>query len=96
MIILNANGFIFGGFTSTSWNDFGQWKSDPNAFLFSLTNKDEKPCKMKIKADQHQYAIVCHSDLGPTFGGGHDIRICSNSNTNKSSGSYLGSSYEHS
>ena len=48
LTILKANesSFIFGGFTSIAWDVSGQWKSDPNAFLFSLTNKDKKPCKM--------------------------------------------------
>jgi hypothetical protein len=35
--ILKANGFIFGGFTVATWDCFEEFKSDPNAFLFSLT-----------------------------------------------------------
>ena len=88
MIILNANGFIFGGFTSTSWDSSGQYKSDPNAFLFSLTNKENKPCKMNIKPIQHEYAIRCYSELGPSFGLYSDIYVASNSNTNTYSKSY--------
>ena len=42
LTIFKGNGFIFGGFTSTSWDSSGQYKSDPNAFLFSLTNKETK------------------------------------------------------
>ena len=50
---------------------------------------------MKIDPNQNQYAIYCYSDNGPTFGGGHDICICSNSN--KTNGSYLnlGNTYKH-
>jgi hypothetical protein len=36
---------------------------------------------MKIKLNEHEFAIGCHSELGPTFGGGHDIHIANNANT---------------
>ncbi len=50
LTILKAHGssYIFGGFTSVTWNGSGQYKSDPNAFLFSLTNKDNQPFKMRL------------------------------------------------
>ena len=95
LTILKANGFIFGGFTSIAWDVSGQWKSDPNAFLFSLTNKDEKPCKMNIKNNRHQKAIHCGSMYGPIFGEGCDIYIASNSNTTNGSYSILGFTYTH-
>ena len=49
----SESAFIFGGFTSVAWESFtpGKCKSDPNAFLFSLTNKENKPCKMKIDSN---------------------------------------------
>ena len=62
------NGFIFGGFASASWDSTSKFKLDPNAFLFSLTNKDNKPCKMKIIESEHEYAIRCNSTHGPSFG----------------------------
>jgi hypothetical protein len=39
LTIVKAKGskFIFGGFTTVSWDGSGRWKSDPNAFIFSLT-----------------------------------------------------------
>ena len=48
LIILKAKGtsFIIGCFTSIYWNSRGGFRSDPNAFLFSLTNKDNRPCTM--------------------------------------------------
>ena len=91
--------FIFGGFTSATWIGSGQWKSDPNAFLFSLTNKDNQPCKMNIDPNQHQYAIYGQFGFGPSFGvnygHGNDIFIASNANANSDSLSNLGSSYKH-
>ena len=95
LTILKANGFIFGGFTTASWQNSGGNKSDPNAFLFSLTNKDNKPCKMKIDSNQHHRAIHCSSVFGPTFGY-NDIEISNNSNTNTDSKSKLGDAYKHS
>ena len=42
--------FIFGGFTAVNWESSNnlKYKSDQNAFIFSLTNKDNTPLKMKI------------------------------------------------
>ena len=95
LTILKANGseFVFGGFTSVSLDSAIIWKSDPNAFLFSLTNKDNKPLKMKIDPNRHKYAIYCYSVCGPTFG--DDIVIENNANTTMDSFSNLGRSYKH-
>jgi hypothetical protein len=38
--------FIFGSYTKAEWDSSGRFRVDPNAFLFSLTNKEAKPCKM--------------------------------------------------
>jgi len=70
------------------------YKSDPNAFLFSLTNKDNKPLKMKIDPNQHQHAIQCSLSSGPIFGG-CDIAIDNNANTTMDSYSQLGFFYKH-
>ncbi len=68
--------FIFGGFTRVSWESStdGKWKSDPNAFIFSLTNGDKWPLKMKVKTNIHKYAIYCDSRWSPTFGNDISIR----------------------
>ena len=96
LTIFKAKGsdYIFGGFTTASWESSNELKSDPNAFLFSLTNKDSKPLKMKIDPIHHQSAIYCGSGYGPTFG--VDIRIFNNANTTIDSYSNLGCSYKHS
>jgi hypothetical protein len=97
LTILKAKGseFVFGGFTSVSLDSAIIWKSDPNAFLFSLTNKDDKPLKIKCDPNEHHRAIYCHSEYGPTFGYGHDVFIGNNANTTGSSYSNLGKSYKH-
>ena len=60
----------------------------PNAFIFSLRNKEElHPFKSMIKAPQ--YAIYKHLVYGPTFGNAWDIYISDNANTNSYSFAYL-------
>ena len=61
------------GFTTVTWGRSSWYKSDPSAFLFSLTNIDNKPRKMKIVHSNRQYANECDSQNGPAFGEGHDI-----------------------
>ena len=50
---------------------------------------------MKIKTNYHQSAIRCHSEYGPTFGGGHDIHIANNANPTMIRYSKLCFSYKH-
>jgi hypothetical protein len=90
-----GSGYIFGGFTKVRLDSSSKYKSDPNAFLFSLINKDNNPVKMKIDPNRHQYAIYCDSSYGPTFGGSHDICIGNHSNTKMKSYSNLGLTYSH-
>ena len=59
-----------------------------HSFSVSLRNKDNQPLKMKINPKSHEYAIRCHSELGPTFGS--DIHIANNSNITIDSRSNLG------
>jgi hypothetical protein len=90
--------FIFGGFTSNNWKHparGSEWKPDPYAFIFSLTNKDDKPIKLKSNPYFPQNAIYCDSEYGPCFGGGHDLCIANNANTTMDSYSRLGSDYIH-
>jgi hypothetical protein len=89
--------YIFGGFTTVKGKSStnGKWKSDRNAFIFSLTNKDNEPVKMKINQNQHQYAIHCDTKYGPIFGFVGDICIANNANTPMDSVSNLGFTYKH-
>jgi hypothetical protein len=93
IIKVKYNSYIFGGFTTIDWESSVQWKSDPKAFIFSLTNKDNKPLKMNIDPYMHHRAIECHSEFGPTFG--YDIRIANNANTRMEGYSNLGFAYKH-
>ena len=71
VLIKSAGNRRFGGFTSTQWSSSssGEFKDDPNAFLFSLD-------KQKIYSYKKDgYAICNYKDRGPTFGHGHEICI---------------------
>ena len=84
--------FIFGGFTTVDWDSSSGEKSDPIAFIFSLTNKDNQPLKMKIDPEHHDFAICCDPEYGPIFGNGHDILITKSFSNNTAN---LGNSYKH-
>ncbi len=91
-IIKSHLNYVFGGFASSAWNSSNTWINDPNAFLFSLRRagvsfKDIFTVKSAVDA------LYRHSGYGPIFGGGHDIHICNQSNTNFGSYSNFGHSY---
>jgi hypothetical protein len=73
---------VFGGYTNQDWAQVqpeGHFKFDPNAFIFSLINKLEKP--LIVKCNEPAKAIFCADNYGPIFGNWpHDIVIDTNSN----------------
>jgi len=73
VLFKSAGNRRFGGFTSAQWSSSssssGEYKDDPNAFLFSL----DKQKIYSYKKDGH--AIYNCKDRGPTFGNGCDIWI---------------------
>ena len=73
----------------------GDWTTCTNSFLFSLVNPvGVGPTKMALKADQKRYGIYCDNDTGPGFGSGTDLLINNAANSNTSSSSNLGHTYE--
>ena len=95
-IIRSANGYVFGGFTTQTWDNCGTWKEDKNSFIFSLINADNNAQKFLIKPANCGNAIYCNSSNGPTFGGGCDFYICNSANSKNSSKSNFGFSYNYS
>jgi hypothetical protein len=85
-IIQSLDNYLFGGFTSISWNFHQGVKSgvtDRTAFLFTLTNPHGiSPTKYPIKSSG-DHAVVPNA-MGPTFGQ-YDICIYPNSNLNSQS-----------
>jgi len=92
-IVKSTNGNIFGGFTEKGWDSSSGWPGDSKAYIFSVTNQENRP--FKVLCSDAKHAIYCHSDYGPTFGYYHDIYIASNSNNNQRSRSHLGATYQH-
>ena len=87
-VIKSTTGYIVGGFTSISWSTIGGHKSDPDAFLFSLTNPYNNPVVLKVKkADK---AVFHNSNVGPSFG---DLTVSNLSNANTRS-CYLTGAFE--
>jgi hypothetical protein len=93
------SGFIFGGYTEAAWTSLNGFQVDPNAFIFSLTNKEAKPCKMNVI--DSNLAIYCDFNHGPIFGGDaenydcDDLGIGNNTNTYEESYSNLGNNFKH-
>lgn len=87
-LIRNDLGYLFGAFTSLSWNSNGSWYSDSTAFLFSFD------LQKKFTQFQNQsYAVYMDPNYGPTFGNGHDIYIASDCNSNTSSHVNMNTTY---
>jgi hypothetical protein len=83
---LNSN-LTFGGFTQASWSGLG-FDSDPNAFIFTLTNQP-----LLINCFESDYAVFKYSQFGPVFGGGFDLFVSNQSNLNTNSYLNLATSY---
>jgi len=90
-IVKSTNDNIFGGYTEQTWNHTGNYKADPNSFIFSLINKLNEPIKIKWSKNN---VIYCDKSFGPKFGA-TDFYIANNSNINTTSCSNLGYSYTH-
>ena len=67
------NGYIIGGYTSISWQNKGDGKKDPNAFVCSITNKEKYELKNKNGNAVYHYNLggpkfydgnSCWSDIG--------------------------------
>jgi hypothetical protein len=87
-VIQSADGgYLFGGYTSASWHSVQAYVCDNNGpFLFTLTNPHGLlPTKYSVV--QPKYAICADNNCGPTFGDGHDLYVCTNSQTE--TGSYF-------
>ena len=79
-IIISENGRRFGGYTSVSWDKSKNgYITEGINFLFSL---DTRKCYKNTVRAYHTYH---HSDYGPSFGAGFDLKISSGCLNNKES-----------
>jgi hypothetical protein len=77
-IIETPKGYVFGGYTPIPWDTSSTHKTDDSlsSFIFTLKNpQNTNPRLFQLKPANKQSAIFCRSDLGPTFGGGHDFVV---------------------
>ena len=97
-IIKATSGNIFGGYTDHAWSSKKECYSDPNAFIFSLTNERNNPFKVLCSNDG-LCAICCSPKYGPIFGYdgkfAREIVIKPDSNINNDSYSEIGYCYKH-
>lgn len=108
-VIKTTGGNVFGGFAKQPlvW-EINRGKlsnffvTDPNSFIFSLVNKEERPLKA-LCSDDGENALGFYHRWGPTFGSRcgkrldptFDFIVKSESNTNMKSFSNFGSQFKH-
>ena len=98
-VVKVTNGNIFGGYTEQAWHSNNGLVVDPNAYVFSLINKDRNPFRVMC-SNRGKYAIGCYKYWGPLFGEceedyASDFLIDSESNTCADSFSNFGCLYKH-
>lgn len=85
-VIRSTGGYLFGGYTSASWETrvFSAVKTDKNAFLFTLSNPHGIiPTRYTIGPNSIHHAICFNNDnFCAIFGAAYDICVSSNSNEN--------------
>jgi hypothetical protein len=93
-IVNSVFNYTFGGYTEQTWDSSNTYKKDPNAFVYSLINRNNIPYKFSIRSGSPD-AIFCQLASGPKFGGPNnfDIAIAHEANLNAASFSELGSNY---
>jgi hypothetical protein len=98
-VIESENGSIFGGYTPVVWQSSGSHLTDDSvkSFLFTIKNPHGLPPQLfPLKEDHKSSAIFCASRSGPSFGGGSDLYICTQSNASNQSYTNFGHSYNNS
>ena len=69
LLCKNDKGNIFGGYSSISWMNNGDWKSSPGNFIFTLTNiYNIEPTKFNLKNNNYNQAVYHNNNFGPIIG----------------------------
>lgn len=72
-IVKTTNSNIIGGYTEATWDQSSKFKSDRNAYIFSLVNEEKWSVKLNIRNEKKDKAIYCHPNSLPVFGSGSTI-----------------------
>jgi len=94
-VIQSKSGHIFGGYNPENWTISSTYTSNDKTFLFQLADDKGKNIIKVPTSTGKGSSTYGASGYGPTFGGGHDLYICQNSNSVTSSYSNLGHTYTH-
>ena len=85
-VITTTAGHVFGGYTDQSWHSGTAYIASSKAFLFVLKcYSGREPVKIPLNPRHSDHATYGHPNLGPTFGGGHNLYVADNCNTNPKS-----------
>jgi len=68
VVLSLSNGYLIGGYAASQWNGTG-YSGNSTCFLFSLTTNFKH---VWYRYGNYQYN---HPNLGPTWGGGHDLYV---------------------
>ena len=98
LLVKLIDGNILGGYITKDWDNHSEWKSDQDAFVFSLTQN----VKCITNSNKSYYAFYCWSDYGPYFGSirfyskkMNEVYIGSHDFYNNSSSLYPGKKEDH-
>ena len=70
----NTKDSVFGGYTSLAWQNSGDYRPDPKAFIFTLINiHNSEPTKFNVTSEKE--GVYHSSSYGPIFGCNCDIGI---------------------
>ena len=65
------HGYVFGGYTSVSWEGSSSFKADPSAYIFSVYLRKKLE---QIDPSKNKYSIMDYKSYGPSFGY-DDLRV---------------------
>ena len=78
VVMLDAEGSIYGGYADVAWPSSTAWVASDAAFLFCLASSKAPavaPFKMPLKGTDNEHAICGHSVYGARFGAGPNLGV---------------------
>ena len=94
-LIKSVGDCIFGGYSDFSWTSRNDYIQSTDAFLFAFVSSGLGTTPFRGRVFQNAgNAMYDNSGYGPSFGGGHDLHIASDSNSNTNSYINWGHAYE--
>jgi hypothetical protein len=77
-VFKSTNNCMFGGYTDRPWTSMNCYQASAHAFLFSLRGIDRTDAVRLGVERNGGHAIYCGANQGPTFGGGYDLSVDTN------------------